>query len=101
LNTIIYVFSTFKSGFFFLTYFPRFFIISFVSLSFFVIITESSANARPNKTKISNNRNSRQNGWKGRVQDSKGILERKKKYKEREKYNQRNGRSGKINAKGR
>jgi hypothetical protein len=29
------------------------------------------------QNKISNNRNSRQNGWKGRVQDSKGILEKK------------------------
>jgi hypothetical protein len=46
LNTIIFVFSTFTSSFSFLRYFPRFFIISFISLSLFATITKSFANAR-------------------------------------------------------
>jgi hypothetical protein len=39
-NTIIFVFSTFISSFFFLTYFHRFVIISFISLSLFAAITK-------------------------------------------------------------
>jgi hypothetical protein len=46
LNTIIFVFSTFISCFFFLTYFTRLFVISFISLSLFATITKSFANAR-------------------------------------------------------
>jgi hypothetical protein len=42
LNTIIFVFSTFTSSFFFLTYFPRLFIISFISLSLLATITKST-----------------------------------------------------------
>jgi hypothetical protein len=40
LNTIIFVFSTFTSSFFFLTYFHRLCIISFISLSLFATITK-------------------------------------------------------------